>query len=293
MGKTLVMDEEVLNLLAQGGVTPDPDGNLRLYHATTQSAAKAIVEQLELRPRFDDDPAIRALQRRDGGEVYLASLPSIQADLGAEALVAVRLPTTVSAELLRASIGDPARVELVVQLSPGAALPLVTAEVVMRDARRDNLPESVQEAISMFETAPVGRQLRDLDEQSGRCRRASMRFIAALRQAGTDGRLLEWASGFVPDKVGWWHHAVLLEGSEVMVDWTAAQFEQDEVAAPAVPFPRIEPRATAEARWGPGRERSPDDRGGFMQDLPPMLPWSAARECIPERDSPQQRLHRF
>lgn len=139
----------------------------------------------------------------------------------------------------------------------------------------------------------MGRQLRHVDEQDGRCKRASLRFIAALRECGQDGSILEWTGGGrEPGEAGWFHDVVLLDGSEIIVDWTGAQFEEDERARRLVPYPRVEARATAEERWGRPREYSPESR--FFPELPNRLPpWSSAQQRIPERGSSEERLNRF
>src|SRR4051794_37438205 len=118
----------------------------------------------------------------------------------------------------------------------------------------DELRRRLQRAVGLFQASPVGEQLRDVEQQRGRCKRASSRFISALREVGLRGNVLEWAGD------GWWHHAVIVEGSDIVVDWTAAQLEHDPDTAQAVAWPLIETRAEAEARLGKAREVDPEDR---------------------------------
>jgi len=151
-----------------------------------------------------------------------------------------------------------------------------------------DLDPPVQKAIELFKSSPVGEQLRHLDMRGGRCGRASCRFLSALIACGGSGRLLEW---------GWegsWHHAVLIDGTTVVVDWTAAQFEDDPAVAASVGFPRIEPLHDALARWGEPTVIDVDDRGArYFHNIPELLPWSEAQKgTIPARGSPQEATFR-
>lgn len=124
------MHQDVLDALAAVGVRPDSDGNITLYHATSAQAAPLIIDELALRPpapEKETDPALRLLQEREGGFVWLASSPSIGQDLAAgQVVLEVIVPTSVPAELNRPPEGG--RVDLAVQLRPGQALPLVSAK---------------------------------------------------------------------------------------------------------------------------------------------------------------------
>ncbi len=281
------MHREVLQKLASVGARPDDTGNIRLYHLTDAQAAAAIVAERRLLPRAPEDVA-EAQLRRGGGSVYLSSSPDVAADLGkGMVVVAVDLPTATPAEVIRERWGDPPRVELEVQLRAGEQLDLAFVDCLDRLVDRESLPASAQAALELFETSPVGLQLADHDEKAGRCQRASMRFLSALRETGSDGTLLAWGGD------GWWHCAVLIAGSEdVVVDWTASQFESDD-ARGAVPYPRIETRAQADARWGCSDPRDIDSSAGrWVAELPELLTWSGAREVIPDRDSPEAETNK-
>jgi hypothetical protein len=55
-----------------------------------------------------------------------------------------------------------------------------------------------------------------------------------------------------------------------------------------VPYPRVETRAQAEARWGTATEMDIDSpEGRFVGDLPQLVPWSEAQKRIPDQGSPQ------
>jgi len=153
--------------------------------------------------------------------------------------------------------------------------PLAAAEV---DAR-------LERAIELFKSSPVGQQLSRHEGRAGRCRRASQRFISALRHVGIDGALLEWAWD------GEWHNAVLLADGRV-VDWTASQFESDPDRIAGVPWPRIETREEAEARWGEAQVIEPDDRWALASGLPRLQTWAEARLPMPPPGTPQAEAFR-
>jgi hypothetical protein len=282
------MRDDVLAALGQVGTYPDENGNVRLYHATDEQAAEAILAELILLPREPEDRAERML-RRGGGSVFLATSPDIVADLGKGGVVlAVDIPVGgTPAEVIRAGWGDPPRVELEVQLPAGENLPLAFVDRLDRAVSFDDLPAPAQEAVAMFAASKVGQQLADHDERAGRCQRASMRFLSALREKGADGTLLAWGG------TGWWHCAVLITGSaDVVVDWTASQFETEEARAD-VPYPRIETRAQADARWSPSSVLDIDTAlGRSVAVLPELLPWSEAQRAIPDRDSTEAAVDR-
>jgi hypothetical protein len=172
-------------------------------------------------------------------------------------------------------------VELELRLREPLALPWV--DRLDRDVALDDLSQAVQEAASCYIAAPVGQQLQSPGEANGRCRRASQRFISALRHHGCNARLLEW---------GWddsWHHAVLLEELDAVMDWTSRQFD----GHAADPFPLVRTRAQAECEWGPAAVvdmDNPMDRS--IHNVPELWPWEKARERIPERGSPEAEQDR-
>lgn len=150
---------------------------------------------------------------------------------------------------------------------------------------RYDLPQEIEDAMDLFERAPVGRQLADPNETAGRCGRASGRFISALRESGADGSIIEWS-----ELENAWHHAVLLPDGETVVDWTASQFETDDLAAQNCPYPRVEPLATAIKRWGDPATIDPDDKlARWVHDVPDLMPWTEAQERIPEEGSAQEK----
>jgi hypothetical protein len=152
---------------------------------------------------------------------------------------------------------------------------------------RSDLDFAVQEAIELFERSEVGQQLRDPMECHGRCRRASQRFLSALAAKDRKGQLLEWAWD------GAWHHAVQLDGTDIVIDWTAAQFEDDVDAARGLPFPRIETRSQAEERWGEPAVIDMESKADrYFHNVPPLMPWDVAQRRIPARGSEQERLNR-
>lgn len=123
------MRDDVLDALAQVGTYPDENDNVRLYHATDEQAADAIVAERLLRPQEPEDPAERML-RRGGGSVFLSTSPDIAADLGKGSVVlAVDVPVKgTPAEVSRAGWGDPPPVELEIQLRAGDNLLLAFAD---------------------------------------------------------------------------------------------------------------------------------------------------------------------
>lgn len=126
------MHQEVLDELAVVGVHPDTNGNIVLYHATSAQAAPLIIEELTLRPgtpEKEKDPALRQLQEREGGFVWLASSRTIGQDLAVgQVVLEVVVSANIPAELNRPP--EDGRVDLVVGLRPGDALPLVSAKRV-------------------------------------------------------------------------------------------------------------------------------------------------------------------
>lgn len=151
---------------------------------------------------------------------------------------------------------------------------------------RSELDPRVQAAIALVENAPIGRQLADYRERAGRCWRSSTRFLSALRESGADGELLVWTGQ------GWEHGAIQLKSSDIVVDWTASQFEADPNKAKAYDYPCIRTRAATDAACGESyvfRFEDPFFRGS--NSLPEqVLPWDKARERVAGVDS-QQALH--
>lgn len=96
-----------------------------------------------------------------------------------------------------------------------------------------------------------------------------MRFLSALREKESNGRLVSW--GTPGDN--WWHCTVQLQDSDVIIDWTARQFDPD------APCPRIEPRVAAEARWNLPSELDIDTPAGrWTAKLPEVPAWSEAQK---------------
>jgi hypothetical protein len=278
------MHPDILAALARVGTHPDENGNVRLYHATTGPAADSIIADGVLHATESTDLAQR-LVARGGGSVHLASSPSIAADLGkGQVVLAVDIPKETPAEVPPRYSPNPSRVELEVQLPPGEDLPLVFVDRLDRRVSLDDLPAEAQRAVEAFKASEVGQQLARIEEQPGRCQRASIAFLSALRHHGADGTLIVWSGP------SWWHSAILVADTEgVIVDWTASQFESDEVKA-STPYPRIETRAQADARWG---DSDPEDIdtpvGRFVSALPELAPWSEAQRRIPDRETePEQ-----
>ena len=251
LSKGLPVNRDLLEALARVG-THVEDGRLRLYHATTSDGAKAILNERCLRPKQAEDIAERMLQPNQGS-IFLSSSPTIEEDLAHGAvLLAVDInPNSVEAELIRDGYGDPPRVELRVDLSLDQTLPLLFVDRLDRQPTQADLSPEAQAAVNLFAESPVGQQLANIDEQNGRCGRASLRFLAALRQEGSDGTILTFSG----DR--WWHAIVLPNGTDLVLDWTPSQMEEP-AARTKAPFPRIETRAQAEARWGLSAELDVD-----------------------------------
>ncbi len=262
------MRPDVLKALARQGAPVSADDTIRLYHATTRAAKADILRTGQLLPTEPDDPALRA---RGGGSIWLASRPSILDDLDtAEIVLALSLcPVDVpEAEVLRDHLGDPPRTEIEL-MGRTAPLPLTYAADLHEPVPAPS--PTVAAAIKDFAASPVGQQLMDPAECRGRCKRASQRFVAALRAHGADGEIIEWAWG------GAWHNAVVIAG-ELIVDWTVSQF--DPAAGPGA---ELSSRAQKDLRMltacgaPAGMLVSPDDRFfGRRVD-----PWEQAREPIP------------
>jgi hypothetical protein len=205
------------------------------------------------------------------------SSPAIRDDLaGSEVVVAVDVPSAVLPDTpLREHWGDPPRVELEFKAPLDddqnmLKLRLARADRLDRSVMVDALDPSIQEAIRLFEGSPVGKQLAD-QTPSGLCQDASVRFLAALRETRNDGRLLSWGD----PEGGWWHCTVQLNDSDVIIDWTARQFD------PTAPYPRIETRAVAEARWNrPSVLDINSAIGRSIGRLPEVPTWAEAREVI-------------
>jgi hypothetical protein len=274
------MQTQTLAALAKVGTYPDDDGNVRLYHATSSDAADAIVRDKKLIPAPPTDPAELALLRSRGfgGHIYLASSPAIGNDLsGSQVVVAVDVAVAALPDWpLRDNWGDPPRVELELQAPIDEEenilkLALAYADRLERRVKVEELPLAVQGAIELFQDSPVGRQLSAIRTPSGLCQDASIRFLAALREQGSDGQLLAWGS---PEST-WWHCTVQPKESDVIVDWTARQFE------PNAAYPRIETRTVAEARWNlPGLLDINSAIGRNVGQLPDVPTWEEARGVI-------------
>jgi hypothetical protein len=148
---------------------------------------------------------------------------------------------------------------------------------------RSELDPRVQAAIAMFEQAPIGQQVADYRERAGRCWRSSTRFLSALRESGADGELLVWRGQ------DWEHGAIQLQGTDIVVDWTASQFEAEPEKARTSEHPCIRSRAEADAACGESyvfEFENPFFRN--HNNLPEqVLPWARARERVAGVDSPQ------
>jgi hypothetical protein len=235
--------------------------------------------QRYLVPTAPRDPA-EAMLLRGRGYIYLASSPSIGRDLAAGSVV-LALDVAAAAlpeDPLREAWGNPPRVELELKLPLSEHLPLLFIDRLDRTVEVADLDRAAQAAIQLFSESPVGIQLRDPSQDiAGKCQAASVRFLVALREEGSDGRLLAWSS---PPGESWWHCTVQLRDTEVLVDWTARQLD------PTAPCPRIETRAVAEARWNLPTELDIDTPlGRNFGKLPEVPAWSEAREPIPEASS--------
>jgi hypothetical protein len=260
-----------LRALAEVGTYPDDAGNVRLYHSTSAAAASSIIDEMRLVPREPSDVAQRMLLR-GRGYVYLSSSPTISQDLPhGEVVLAVDVAVALLPEApLREQFGEPPRVELELEVPMSSSVPLVFADRLDRKVDLTDLDPAVRAAIELFANSPFGQQLRDPDQDTGGwCQEASLRFLAALRDKGSNGRLLSWGS---PGD-NWWHCTTQLEDSDVIIDWTARQFEAD------APCPRIEPRAAAEARWNlPGELDIDTAFGRGVANLPELPAWSDAQK---------------
>lgn len=280
------MRPEILRTLQDADVAISTDGTIRMYHATSKAAATAIRTNLVLRGEEPEDLAQRMLRRDGGGSAFLSSSPSIVEDLhSAEVVLAVSLrpQDAPGAEVSRPAWGDPPRIEVEIRLPAGGALPLTFADCLTRTVARNDLSREVQTAIEAFEASDVGRQLADRAEQRGRCQRASMSFIAALRESGADGQLIEWTWG------NDWHTAVLV-GDDV-IDWTASQFGDGEEQAGAMPQPLVETRARIDVQlhetYGAAAGISlPADDSFFGRRAPS---WEQAQSPITGAESQEER----
>jgi hypothetical protein len=263
--------EDVLRALERVGKAPDANGCLRLYHATSVTAAEAIISEKVLRPAVPEDPALQALSR-GGGPVFLSSSPAIGDDLGQPVVLAVDVDAaSTPAEVLREAYGEPPRVELQSDLRAGEAITLVTVERLDRNVGVNDLPIHAQRAVALFAESPIGVRLREHAAKAGNCQRASIAFLSALRECGANGTLLAWPVGETA-----WHGAIMVEGSNsLIVDWTAGQFEAPETP---VPYPRVETRARADGRWGDSNPLDPDTPVGRSLGKVPAVPsWEHAR----------------
>jgi hypothetical protein len=160
-----------------------------------------------------------------------------------------------------------------------SSLPLVFADRLDRTVDLADLEAAAQAAIELFAGSPFGRQLGDPDQDvGGWCQEASVRFLSALREKGSDGTLLSW--GHVGGT--WWHCTVQLKGTDVVVDWTARQFD------PAAPYPRIEKRTVAEARWNllPAELDIDTAFGRRTAELPEVPAWSDGEQPYVPRPQP-------
>jgi hypothetical protein len=268
------MREDVLGALATVGKVPDGDGCLRLYHATSEPVAEAIIAEKTLRPASPADPAERLLAR-GGGSAFLSSSPAIGEDLGLPVVLAVDIDAaSTPAEVIRPAWGEPPRVELKSDLRGGEVIRLVNVERLDRNVSVHDLPVSAQHAIALFTDSPIGAQLSEHAAKAGNCQRASIAFLSALRECGVNGTLLAWAIGETA-----WHCAVLVEGSGgLIVDWTAGQFEP---TSAAVPYPQVETQARADARWGDSNPLDPDSpEGRSIGKLPAVPTWERARQSL-------------
>jgi hypothetical protein len=263
--------EDVLRALERVEKVPDAAGCLRLYHATSEVAAAAIIAEKALRPALPEDPAMRILAARDGGQVFLSSSPAIGGELGQPVVLAVDVDVSTPAEVLRDQYGDPPRVELQSDLPAGEMIALVSVERLDRNVEVNDLPQAARRAVELFAASPIGVKLRAHEAKAGNCQRASIAFLSALRECGTDGTLLAWTVGETA-----WHGAVMVaESGGLIVDWTAGQFEAHDAA---VPYPRVETRARADARWGDSNPLDPDTPvGRSFGNVPAVPSWEHAR----------------
>lgn len=281
------MRVEVLRALAEAGTSPSYYETLRLYHATSEEGAAGILEGRQLLPALPEDPAERILAKRGGGagSVYVASSPSIADELPTgQVVLAIDVPEQTPAEIVR-TWGEPPRIELELRLKGALSLPWV--DRFDRVVRLNDLSAPVREAVAAYVRSPVGQQIQQEGEAEGRCSRASRRFLSALRDRdpviGRAARVLEWGGE------GGWHHAVLLEEQDAVLDFTSRQFPDHD----RDPFPLVRTRAQAEHEWGPAMIIDMDsNQDRFIHNVEPLLPWEVARRCIQSRGSEQERLFR-
>ena len=212
---------------------------------------------------------------RGGGSAFLSSSPAVGEDLGLPVVLAVDIDAaSTPAEVIRAGYGQPPRVELQSDLRDGEVITLVNVERLDRNVEVNDLSVDAQRAVALFANSPIGAQLSEHAAKAGNCQRASVAFLSALRECGANGTPLAWAVG----ETGW-HSAVLVEGSGgLIVDWTAGQFEPP---GAAVPYPRVETRARADARWGDSNPLDPDTPvGRSIGKLPAVPSWEHGRQSL-------------
>lgn len=140
------------------------------------------------------------------------------------------------------------------------------------------LDSRARDAVSKFYESPVGNQLSDAHDVGGHCQEASIRFLSALRDEGGNGKLVCWSGE------GWYHVAVWIDGTDVVVDWTARQFDQP--GDDPVEYPRIEEMDSAVERWGESIVLDPDTPPGrYVADLPEIPSWDIAQLPIDDSSS--------
>ena len=146
----------------------------------------------------------------------------------------------------------------------------------MKASSVEELPQTVQLAVALFRDSGIGTQLADRAEVGGRCKPASMSFISALRHVGEDGLILEFAAE------EWWHHTVLLRGSDIVVDWTSVQFLGGSLAAAHRGYPTVTTRAEHEHLLGEGTVVDPENRSDwYFHNVRPVMPWDVASRRVP------------
>jgi len=266
------MRPDVLAQLATIGRRPTTAGHIRLLHATDRLSADRILRESRLRPRADADLALNQLNR-GLGSIYLATHESIRDDLAtADVVLALDFDVrTIDAEIHRPCVGDPPRLELVVQLPMDKTLEFVAGDRLDREIEVQDLNPAVADSIIAFRDSVAGRQLSVPAQTGGRCQRASLAFLSCLRHHGSNGTLLAFSGD------GWWHCVVAVEDPQAIIDWTAAQFERDPTQAAAMPTPRIETLARVTNRWGEPTILHPGDR---LANVPPLEPWPEAGALI-------------
>lgn len=149
---------------------------------------------------------------------------------------------------------------------------------------RYDLPPEVLRVVELFESAPIGQQLKEAQQQSGRCWRSATRFLSALRAHQLEGDLLCWS---LP---GATHGAVRVTGTTAVIDWTLAQFERDPIKAEAMAFPVV---CTAQEidDYLSAESYVLDFEDPFFLPAPDLMPeplmdWEQARERIRTHDRP-------